>query len=216
MKRLITVVLVSIVFLNSKVTAQNCFEINSILVDACGAPEGENEMVRFTVGPSSLSTTNLTVAWPNGLNLYLGICQNANTAVTVAQLNATIQACGYIQEPVNNTLPANSTVILATSANLNPAFNSFANLADTIYMIFQCAGNTNGHFKNYGSSTPRILIMDFGPACSDTVAYIPDSLIDQTGVHIAADGAAVDFDNAGNPAKTAEVPTKYFKKSLLF
>jgi len=29
-----------------------CFEIESILADACGSPEGENEMVRFKVGSS--------------------------------------------------------------------------------------------------------------------------------------------------------------------
>ena len=91
--------------------AQNCFQINSILVDACGAPEGENEMVRFTVGTNNLLVSNIiNVDWPN--NNYLGICQNANTAVTVAQLNATVQACGYILEP-NDTLPANSTVFIS-------------------------------------------------------------------------------------------------------
>ncbi|MBK7853538.1 MAG: hypothetical protein IPJ79_00235 [Bacteroidetes bacterium] len=43
--------------------------------------------------------------------------------------------------------------------------------------------------------------MNFG-ACSDVVSYIPDSLIDQTGLHIAADGATVEFDAAGYPSYT--------------
>lgn len=202
MKKISTLVFAFFVFNSASLFAQSCFEINSILVDACGSPEGENEMVRFTVGNTALSTTNLTVAWPNTANNYLGICQNAGTGIVVNQLNASIQACGYILEPTGGILPANSTVLLVGSENMNPAFNSFANLADTIYMIFQCMGNTAGHFKNYGSPTPRILIMDFGPGCSDTVAYIPDFLVDQFGLNVAADGATVDFNNAGNPTYT--------------
>ncbi len=202
MKKLITLILFFILVLSIQTFSQNCFEINSILVDACGNPEGENEMVRITIGPASLQVSNLTVTWANTANNYLGICQNANTAVTVAQLNATIQACGYILEPTGGILPANSTVLLATSQNMNPTFNSFANLADTIYMIFQCPGNTAGHFKNYGSPTPRTLYVNFGATCADTVSYIPDSLIDQSGNHTAADGATVDFDNAGNATYT--------------
>ena len=41
--------------------SQSCFTINSILVDACGTPEGENEMVRFTVGASPLQVSSLNV-----------------------------------------------------------------------------------------------------------------------------------------------------------
>ncbi|MEP7171649.1 MAG: hypothetical protein ABI855_19915, partial [Bacteroidota bacterium] len=113
-----------------------CFEIQSILVDACGNPEGENEMVRFVTGPNSLNISNLIVTWPN--NIYLNICQNAQTATNVDTLNAAIQSCGYILEPSGGILPPGKTVILVTSTNMNPFSNSFANLSDTIYMIFQC------------------------------------------------------------------------------
>lgn len=183
-----------IVFGN-KVFAQipaTCFEIESILVDACGNPEGENEMVRFVVGPNDLNVSNLTVDWPN--NNFIGICQNATTASKVIALNTTVQACGIILEPVNGILPSGKKVLLVTSENMDPAFNSFAGLADTLYMIFQCAGNTAGHFKNYspGSGT-RTLIMDFGAGCGDTVTYAVDSLIDQLGFHNAQDGATVNF-----------------------
>ena len=40
-----------------------CFEIESILVDACGTPEGDNEMMRLRIGPSPLNTASMTVTW---------------------------------------------------------------------------------------------------------------------------------------------------------
>lgn len=173
-----------------------CFEIQSILVDACGSPEGENEMVRFIIGPNDLNTANLNVTWPNGN--YLGICQNAQTATNVATLNSSIQSCGYILEPVAGLLPSGKEILLVTSVNMNPTFNSFAGLADTIYMIFQCTGNTAGHFKNYSAGSGyRTLEMDFGFSCSDTVTYNADSLVDQSGLHFAQDGATVNFTFGG-------------------
>ncbi len=174
-----------------------CFEIQSILVDACGDPEGENEMVRFIVGPSSLNTANLNIDWPN--NSYLGICQNATTASHVAALNSTIQACGLILEPVGGVLPAGATVLLVTSTAMNPSFNSFAGLTDTIYMIFQCPGNTSGHFRNYSISTAiRSLEMEFLGSCSDQVSYDASFLVDQNGTQAVADGSTVEYDVAGN------------------
>lgn len=178
----------------------NCFDIESILVDACGTPEGENEMVRFLIGPNPLNTSTLIVDWPN--NNWLGVVQNAQTQGIVDTLNQSIQACGYILEPTAGLIPANAEVILVTSSNMNITANSFANLADTIYMVFQAPGNTSGHFKNYSpNSGTRTLIMNFG-ACADTVTYVVDSLIDQSGLHSAQDGATVIFDFAGNDSYT--------------
>ena len=117
--------------------AQNCFEITSILVDACGSPEGENEMVRFIIGPNPLPLVLLNVTWPNANNNFLGITQNAQTASNVAAINSSIVNCGFVEEPVGGVLPAGRTVILVTSVNMNPAFNSFASLTDTVIMIFQ-------------------------------------------------------------------------------
>ena len=82
-----------------------CFEIQSILVAACGTPEGENEMVRFIVGPNALPLSLLTVNWPNASNSFLGICQNTQTGSNVAAINATINGCGLVQEPVGGVLP---------------------------------------------------------------------------------------------------------------
>lgn len=183
-------------------TPATCFEIESILVNSCGGTqEGENEMVRFKVGSAPLNVADLTVTWPN--NPYLGICQDATTAAGVATLNSTILACGYIKEPTAGILPAGAEVILVTSVTFTPSALSFANLNDTIYMIFQCAGNTAGHFVNSdGNSSAtetRSLTMSFSsPAsCSDAVTYTPDFLTMQNGNVGNQDGGAVEYTAAG-------------------
>jgi gliding motility-associated-like protein len=171
------------------------------LVDACGNPEGENEMVRFHVGPAPLNTAALSVNWPN--NGWLGICQNATTATKVAQLNATITACGLLLEPVGGVLPAGATVILVSSTNFNTAANSFALLTDTLYIIFQCQGNTTGHFANATGSGTRTLTMNFGAGCSDLVTYDCQQLVDINGntglggTSADRDGSTVNFTWAG-------------------
>ncbi|NCP46664.1 MAG: hypothetical protein GW818_09670, partial [Flavobacteriales bacterium] len=145
--------LFSLSFLITQNFYSQCFEIESILVDACGSPEGENEMVRFVVGNTSLNTANMNVMWPN--NSWLGICQNTTTANAVSALNATVQGCGFLIEPTNGVLPAGTRVLLITSTAIDVNANSFANLADTMYVIFQCSGNTSGHFANW-STTPGL------------------------------------------------------------
>ncbi|HKC68280.1 MAG TPA: hypothetical protein VKG26_08620, partial [Bacteroidia bacterium] len=183
-----------------------CFYVQSILVDACnGSPcpgtatEGENEMFSFVVGNTALNVSNLTITWPN--NPWLGI--ETNTAITtplVNTLNSTIVNCGYLKQPTGGVLPKNSTVLVITSTDMCTSGNSVANLTDTIYVIFQKAGNTAGHFANY--STPsgiRTLTVSFSsPAgCSESVSYDKVLLIDQSGNHTAQDGAGVDFNSSG-------------------
>ncbi len=181
----------------------SCFEIESILVDACGSPEGENEMVRFKVGPTALNTSNITVNWPN--NSWQGICQNATTTGVVTSLNSTILSCGLLIEPTGGVLPAGANVLIITSTAIDVTANSFANLSDTLYVIFQCAGNTTGHFANY-NTTPglRTLIISFSvPAnCSDTVTYDRTLLVNQNGTlggtTALKNGALANFDWPGN------------------
>jgi gliding motility-associated-like protein len=206
--------LTSLLFILAKIsfaqTPNTCFEIESILVDACvpggsctnaSSPacncEGKNEMVRFKVGPNPLNLSNLTVNWPN--NSWQGICQNGTTAAHTATLNATIQSCGYLIEPSGGILPAGASVIFITSTDFCSVGNSFANLSDTMYIIFQCPGNFSGHFANYGTGL-RTLTMSFGAGCSDAVTYDRALLVNQQGIPSAtnADGSTVVFDWAGN------------------
>jgi len=182
-----------------------CFEIKSILVDACGSPEGENEMVRFDVGGSALNVSNLFVDWPN--NSWQGLCQDASTATIVANINGLIQGCGSVTEPTGGVLPANSKVLLLTSLNVNAILNSFANLNEDLIVLFQCNGNTSGHFANYSTTAGlRTLIIEFTGAggCIDSVTYDRTQLVNQFGqiggFTFENDGAFVEFNAAGNPA----------------
>lgn len=208
MKRIYLIYLFATVYTlsswNTPVRAQGggCLEITSLLVDACGSPEGENEMVRFDVGSNDLNVSNMTVDWPN--NSWMGLCQNATTASIVASINQIIQGCGTVTEPVNGVLPANSKVLLLTSTNINTTFNSFANLNDNLIVLFQCAGNTSGHFANYSTAPGlRTLVIEFAGACSDTVTYDRTLLVNQFGqiggFNFENDGAFVSFDAVGNP-----------------
>lgn len=190
MKHFIYFLLLSIITLQLK---SQCFEIESILVDACaGSQEGQNEMVTFRVGSVALNTANLSVSWPN--NPWKGLTQNAGTAADVATVNSTISGCGFLKEPVGGVLPANSKVLLITSTAWSPLAQSFVNLTDTLIVIFQTAGNTAGHFANFGTGL-RTLTMTFSSpsGCSDAVTYDRAQLINQAGNLGAQDGGAVEF-----------------------
>ena len=205
--RKIIIGLILIISFNSNFgqTPTSCFEIESILVDACGFPEGENEMVRFRIGPADLNTADLVINWPN--NPYKGICQNAGTDSIVQALNSTIlDGCGLLVEPVGGVLPAGSKILLITSDSVDIYANTFNNLTDTLVTIFQCGGNTAGHFANYNSAGGiRTLEMSFtNPSgCGDTVSYDRGLLLNQNGTiggsSSLRDGGKVNFAWDGTP-----------------
>lgn len=185
-----------------------CFEIESILVDACarqtlGYQEGPNEMVRFRVGPAALDVTNLSVNWASA-NLWRGTVQNATTAAITTYLNNTIQSCGFLIEPPGGILPAGSKVLLLTSSDtligatkyFDLAANTFAYLSDTLYIIFQQSNSSNlgGHFANYSSTGTRNFSMTFSSpvGCTDAVSYNCDLYPDN-------DGDRVDYEWDGTP-----------------
>lgn len=186
-----------------------CVRIESILVDACTlggscasagtdpcSCEGKNEMLRFGVGDSDLLVDNLQISWPN--NSFQGFCQNASTAQHIDALNATISGCGWLVEPSEGILPAGSDVLVITSEDMCTASNSFEGLADTLIVLFQCAGNFQGHFANYGNGL-RTTTISFGGGCSSSVTYDRSQLVTQGGLVGGEDGARVNFDEQGNP-----------------
>ena len=204
MKRFLILLSFTITFLNVK---SQCFEIESILVDACntGVNEHDNEMVRFKTGstPVSLSQINIASApnsgvwanavWTTTTQVWRGLIQDATTASAVAGLNATIQGCGLILEPPLGVIPANSTCILVSSPLISTTVNSFANLNQTIYMIFQNYGASSGQFANGTSTGVRsFCLIDNATGCRDTVSY-------QCALLVGGNGAAVEYDVAGNP-----------------
>lgn len=176
-----------------------CLELESVLVDACqsacaGAQEGENEMFRFITGPDPIALSDIEVQWATP-NAFLGWVQNATTASLTGQLNATITNCGWLIEPPGGIIPAGKRVLGITSTDMCVAGNSFADLSDTLYVIFQEAGNTFGHFKNTNngsgvSNTPSgtqsfrtFILYVVSIQCSDSVTYNLPQLVNQLGTY---------------------------------
>jgi gliding motility-associated-like protein len=187
-----------------------CFEIVSILVDACdGGNEGQNEMIRLQIGPAPLLISGFSIPayggsgyvnWGSGSsNPWRGFANyNATTLGKINTINSSIQASGHcgVLIPLNNNqyAPANSELLIITSTSFNPSAQSFDNLMDTLYVVMQVSGNTAGHFANYSSGTPfgRKLIINH-TLCSDTVTYQKNSLLKQDLTSGAEDGATVNF-----------------------
>ena len=172
-----------------------CFTIESILVNTClptgTTQEGQNEMVRFTVGPSPLNTADLNVIWATAGNSWNGVCQNSSAVI---QLNSTIlNPCGVLLEPIGGILPANAKVFLVTgSSGFSAASNSFAALSEPMYIIFHNSTNTTGNFGN-SSAGVSTFSMSFSPSvgsCSESVSYTASLLV-------GGNGAYVDFSPAG-------------------
>lgn len=199
--------------------AQNCFYIESILVDACGEPEGQNEMVGIRTLLDPLNFNSMSVTWATTGNPWNGIVSNAQTASIVATLNQQVQdagGCGTIIEPVNGIVPPNSKVILVTSYLMNPNFNSFGALAEDIYIVFHNSTLTTGHFANSGTGNRTLTISSNG--CTDTLTYNRSLLVNQTGGNSAdgGDGSTVfNYDNLGisysNSGCAAPVDTLEFE-----
>jgi gliding motility-associated-like protein len=194
-----------------------CFEIESILVDACdtcgNSCEGVFEMIRLRVGASPLSVSSIgvgsyvtgNVAWGTGSTTpFRGFCDITSVPANQAKINTINNSiiasgkCGRLI-PINSTgtIPAGANVLIFMSTLFSPLTHSFANLTDTLYVLMQCAGNVSGHFSNSASTTRR-LIMNYGSSCGDTVTYLPTSLVDQSGNTPTADGATVNFTYAGS------------------
>jgi gliding motility-associated-like protein len=206
------IVLLNFVSLSFSQITTDCFEITSILVDGCaGSEEGKNEMVGFRVGPNPINVSDLSVdafgssgqfvsnSWPN--NPFLGFSTTPQAQANLQILNDAIIQCGQLLEPPGGVIPAGANVIIITSTEFTPITTYFENLTQTIYVIFQTAGNTAGHFVNFGSGTvnQRTLILNHLPSgCADTVTYDRTLLLDANGLPGAQDGGAVSFDFNNN------------------
>ncbi|MBL0012799.1 MAG: T9SS type B sorting domain-containing protein [Flavobacterium sp.] len=196
------VVLLLLFTFSSVNTFSQCFQIETILVDACddSGDEGFNEMVRFKIGGSAVNISGMNVNWPS--NSWQGLVQNATTNSKVATLNAQITAlggCGRLIQPTAGAIPANKEVILITSPNFSLTANAFGALTQDVYIIFQ--NNTTitaGHFGNYNAASGiRTLSISFG-SCNDSVSYDRSLLVDAAGNPGAANGATVNFTSSGN------------------
>jgi gliding motility-associated-like protein len=196
-----------------KSSAQNCIEVETMLVDACdgfGSQEGLNEMFRFRTSsfPVNISEIEVFDGWPSqGVNTlpFNGFVQNAATAAKTTELNNTIISCGFLVEPPNGDIPPNSRVLAVTSYQVEVSLNSFANLTDTLFIIYhQHNGQAGGHFLNYNLGNPQtqeLRIRLNGPnPCEEIVSYQRSQLVDINGFNNAQNGATVTFTPAGVPS----------------
>ena len=198
---------IAINFLSNNASGQSgCIEIESILVNSCsvGNAEGRNEMLRFRVGNTPLSTNDMTVAWANTNLPWNGLIQNATTAQATAAFNSEIVSCGLLKEPLNGVLPANSKVLLITSYDVSTTAGFFEQLGDTLYVIYANDNTISGHFLNYlpnPSPDLQTSVISFGsiPGCSDEVSYFRTQLITTAGNIGDEDGATVNFSDNGTP-----------------
>ncbi len=173
-----------------------CFEIESVLADACSLVEGEDEMIRLRIGPNPIALNSInTVVWQT-VNSWLGFCSITGSTLTkINSINNSIIAAGncgrFIPISPGGTLPAYSKVLFLTSTDFSATAHDFSGLTDTMYVIIQCAGNTGGHFTNSGN-VPRTLIIKTS-TCGDTVNWNSANLI-------GGNGAAINFTYAGVPS----------------
>jgi gliding motility-associated-like protein len=211
MNKLFTQPLTSLLFLLAPFlhAQNNCIEIESILVDACAPDnntEGFNEMMRFRTGDLEINIANLNITFPslsvNPALAFVGFIQNAATANKTQQLNATIQACGFLIEPIGGIIPPNKRVLLVTAPNVDVNLNPFSSLSDTLYIIYNNhQGAAGGHFLNYNTGAPvdQITTITYNGVggCSETVTYFRSQLVNAAGGPSAQDGATVNFTDEG-------------------
>lgn len=166
-----------------------------------------NEMVRFITGPAPIDIADLYFFFYS--SSFRGISQNATTAMLTNTLNASIQSCGHLIEPPNGVIPPGSGVIFVTSTSMCAQANPFVSLSDTLYIIYQNSGNSQGHFRNNGlymqdtTSTPGPTLLRWlrinvsNSSCGDTVVYDANQLINihgnYGGMPEVNDGATVNF-----------------------
>lgn len=171
-----------------------CVEIRSLLADACGSPEDNNEMVRFQIGSAGADISDISVDWPN--LSWNGYCQSAATATIVSNINATIVGGGQLIEPMTS-IPPFAHVIVITSDNFDWSSHDWSALDYDLYIVFQCDAGSTAYYKNYDTScgtcnNNRTTTVNVA-TCSDVVSYIPSQLLG------TGDGDGVEFDDAGNP-----------------
>jgi hypothetical protein len=179
-----------------------CFQIQGILVDACGDgnQEGLNEMVFFQTGTSPVNTAGATVIWPS--NAFTNF--NCTNQPFITAANASVTSGGILLPiPANGIIPPNSNVVIITSNTTSVTPNSFSGLSDTLYVMFHCSAVTAGYFGNSTATViPRTLTISFGGAgCSDAVTYQNNSLVNTGGTTGGAaavqNGAYVNFSQSG-------------------
>lgn len=180
---------------SSDVLPTKCFEIESILVNACSNNEGYDEMVRLRVGPNPLTLNSInTVVWGT-TRVWAGWATfNASVLSKITSINASIAAAGncgrLIKVNPTEQLPAYSKVLFIGSTSFSTTAHDFTGLTDTLYVVLENSSDVSGHFTNSGSGTQNMSMST--STCTESVTWSLASLI-------SGDGSSVAFSFSGTP-----------------
>ena len=164
----------------SGAACDQCPEILSILIDACGPSSNEdnNEFMIISSG-SGFNVSDLILNYP-----FAGPGQDADVFTgSTCQWQAgdvtSFSGCADLVAPnAGDFIPPNSYVILQTSTFQNEVYDvsSLCGLADCIYVLESSCDRNTAAFKNYeaGNSGTRTTTLGLTCGCSDAVTYTVD------------------------------------------
>jgi hypothetical protein len=173
-----------------------CFEIESILVDACdGSNEGRNEMVRLRIGPNPIAVNsigvapysnvapNQTVNWGPGAsaNIFRGFSNITTIPSILAKIitiNAVIAATGncgkLIPLNANGTIPAGVNLLLITSIPNGISETGPLPAFEAILSGVPVIGTPTGNFAKVPG--PKFTTIEEGVNIVTYLKYNPDDM----------------------------------------
>ena len=159
---------------SSDVLPTKCFEIESILVNACSSNEGYDEMVRLRVGPNPLTLNSITTVTWGTPRTWLGwATYNGTTLGKLTTINNSIAAAGncgrLIKVNPNEQLPAYAKVLFIGSTVFSTTAHDFTGLTDTLYVVLENSSDATGHFTNSGTGNQSMSMGTSG--CSESVTW---------------------------------------------
>lgn len=187
---------------STNILPTKCFEIESILVNACSNDEGFDEMVRLRVGPNPLTLSSINfVDWPT-TNTWQGWATfNSSTLSKLSTINNLIASAGncgkLIKLNPSDVAPPYARILVITSTVFSATAHDFSGLTDTLYVALQNnSTNNSGHFTNTTTNTARRLIIRAG-SCGDTVTHYGHLMVKENGSPGSEDGSGVNFAHNG-------------------
>ncbi|MFN0015123.1 MAG: PKD-like domain-containing protein [Saprospiraceae bacterium] len=180
------------VFSTLRLAAQ-CPTVEAVMVDACG-PESFNEFIVIHSG-GGFNTANLQVDYDvnnnvigptnNDINMNNGNWPADPTpcGLTTGNAGAYTGCSNLIAVGSGVNIPANSIVVLQTSAGATSGLYNFAALCGAgqcVFVISSSCVRSAGAFTNFGAGT-RTTSISFGSGCDETFTYDRASLSNANG-----------------------------------
>ena len=200
-KKLVIVILMSLPLMSWG----QCPTISAILVDACGT-EQLNEFVIINSG-GGFNTSNLQLSFDvnnniigqenNDINIDMGNLPGGPCGLQTGDPSMITGCSNVIPIGPGFNVPANSMVVLQTSAGANSPYNfsSICGAGGCIYVIQSNCTRSAGGFSNAGAGM-RTSILGTTTGCSNTYVYNQASLTGGNGAYFMPSGPMT-YGNAG-------------------